>query len=192
MRARSCSAMRVADERPDHLDRHLGVGPAGEFLRCRERRAAARIPARRGRRRGPVPRASRRQNRAAEPRRGWIHNARSTYRTDPTRIPHEGHCAPPLPAQLRDAAQAIDFTCVSEPEAAGDEAAATAGNLRGWGPPAQATGEMSASDRLANPAAMRAPTGGLEPRHSQSPGATAWPVRLIASLAALMTSGGIA
>ena len=46
-------------------------------LRSHRRRAAARPPAHRGRRRGRAPRASPRQSRAAEPRPGWKHSARS-------------------------------------------------------------------------------------------------------------------
>ena len=65
MRARSASAMVAADERPDHLDRDLGIGPPGEAGDRSRRRASARSRAHRGRRRGPGPRASPRRNRAA-------------------------------------------------------------------------------------------------------------------------------
>ena len=68
--------MRVADERPDHLDRDLRIGPAGKACDGLRRRAAARPRARRGRRRGRAPRASPRQSRAAGPRPGWRHSAR--------------------------------------------------------------------------------------------------------------------
>ena len=124
---------RVADEGPDHLDRHLGVGPAGKSRDVARLEPRPGSPAHRVRRRGRDPRASRRRSRAAGPRPGWICNALSTCRTDPTQYlqlplrpgPVCGHGLP----------QDIDFTCVSEPK----QSASGSNRMksRGCGPPAQ-------------------------------------------------------
>ncbi len=92
MRARSCSDNGIAGERPDDLDRHLGIGPPGEF------RDVVRLEPRPGFRHvetavagEPRERHVDKTERRSLAAGGYITHCRPTGLTQPNT--YEGHCA---------------------------------------------------------------------------------------------------